>query len=245
MLRRLSDAERGRGRWVEGGDGELAFPGELVRFSIASTSRTDGDGDSSGGWRYCEVTKARRRRRKSEQRRSGRRKSSCIFENAYSPDEPDFLNLHLIDSKSSPQLSHHSSSIVHQPEAMENSKQTISIIIEFGGGMELLFSSIRTRTITIPAFYSPASLLLPVAPTTLESLTSEGTTPVDIRYLIWYLKSFLLEDKERSDLFSQGETIRPGILILINSVDWELEDEIEYKLQEKDEIVFISTLHGG
>ena len=38
---------------------------------------------------------------------------------------------------------------------------------------------------------------------------------------------------------------RPGILILINSVDWELEDEIEYKLQEKDEIVFISTLHGG
>ena len=79
MLRRLSDAERGRGRWVEGGDGELAFPGELVRFSIASTSRTDGDGDSSGGWRYCEVTKARRRRRKSEQRRSGREKVELHF----------------------------------------------------------------------------------------------------------------------------------------------------------------------
>ena len=73
--------------------------------------------------------------------------------------------------------------------------------------MELLFSSIRTRTISIPAFYSPASLLLPIASTTLESLKSEGTTPSDIKYLIWYLKSFLLEDKERSDLFSQGETM--------------------------------------
>lgn len=38
---------------------------------------------------------------------------------------------------------------------------------------------------------------------------------------------------------------RPGILILINSTDWELEGELEYELEEGDEIVFISTLHGG
>jgi len=38
---------------------------------------------------------------------------------------------------------------------------------------------------------------------------------------------------------------RPGILILINSTDWELEGELEYELQGGDEIVFISTLHGG
>lgn len=38
---------------------------------------------------------------------------------------------------------------------------------------------------------------------------------------------------------------RPGILVLINNVDWELCDELEYELQDKDEIVFISTLHGG
>lgn len=38
---------------------------------------------------------------------------------------------------------------------------------------------------------------------------------------------------------------RPGILILINSTDWELEGELEYELVEGDEIVFISTLHGG
>jgi hypothetical protein len=38
---------------------------------------------------------------------------------------------------------------------------------------------------------------------------------------------------------------RPGILVLINDADWELEGEEEYILQDGDEIVFISTLHGG
>ena len=38
---------------------------------------------------------------------------------------------------------------------------------------------------------------------------------------------------------------RPGILVLINDTDWELEGEGDYVLQNNDEIVFISTLHGG
>ena len=38
---------------------------------------------------------------------------------------------------------------------------------------------------------------------------------------------------------------RPGILVIINDTDWELLDELQYKLQHKDNIVFISTLHGG
>lgn len=71
----------------------------------------------------------------------------------------------------------------------------------------------------------------------------------------------LLHDPARVDLFAQGETVcvcfsldqmtaqitcrRPGILILVNDVDWELEGELDYELQEGDDIVFISTLHGG
>jgi len=31
----------------------------------------------------------------------------------------------------------------------------------------------------------------------------------------------------------------------VNDVDWELEGEGEYLLKDGDEIVFISTLHGG
>lgn len=38
---------------------------------------------------------------------------------------------------------------------------------------------------------------------------------------------------------------RSGILVLINGADWELEGELEYELQDRDEVVFISTLHGG
>lgn len=38
---------------------------------------------------------------------------------------------------------------------------------------------------------------------------------------------------------------RPGILVLINDADWELEGEETYELQQGDNIVFVSTLHGG
>lgn len=38
---------------------------------------------------------------------------------------------------------------------------------------------------------------------------------------------------------------RPGILVLINDADWELEGEDEYELKDKDSILFVSTLHGG
>lgn len=38
---------------------------------------------------------------------------------------------------------------------------------------------------------------------------------------------------------------RPGILVLINDADWELEGEEKYELQQGDGIVFVSTLHGG
>ena len=38
---------------------------------------------------------------------------------------------------------------------------------------------------------------------------------------------------------------RPGVLVLINDTDWELEGEGDYQLKDNDEIVFISTLHGG
>lgn len=38
---------------------------------------------------------------------------------------------------------------------------------------------------------------------------------------------------------------RPGILVLINDADWELEGEEAYEIQSGDEILFVSTLHGG
>jgi hypothetical protein len=38
---------------------------------------------------------------------------------------------------------------------------------------------------------------------------------------------------------------RPGVLILINENDWELEGGLDAELNANDSILFISTLHGG
>ncbi|KAG9354177.1 hypothetical protein JZ751_012301 [Albula glossodonta] len=60
--------------------------------------------------------------------------------------------------------------------------------------------------------------------------------------LVWIRGNLL---KERPELFVQGDTVRPGILVLINDADWELMGELSYELQDQDNVVFISTLHGG
>ncbi|EJU01329.1 ubiquitin-related modifier 1, partial [Dacryopinax primogenitus] len=97
------------------------------------------------------------------------------------------------------------------------------------GGVEVLFSNKRNQVTTLPA----------IAP-------SSGThpeRPADLRYLIRWMSDNLLTD--RKELFMDGETVRPGILVLVNDTDWELEGELDYELKPGDEIVFISTLHGG
>jgi ubiquitin related modifier 1 len=62
---------------------------------------------------------------------------------------------------------------------------------------------------------------------------------------------FIKDDTVYSPLFSVFERERlidrrrPGVLVLVNEADWELEGEGEYVLEDGDEIAFISTLHGG
>ncbi|KAI8393908.1 ubiquitin-related modifier 1 [Radiomyces spectabilis] len=101
---------------------------------------------------------------------------------------------------------------------------TITVNVEFSGGMELLFNNERKHKITLPA-------------------QSENGQPTTLQTLILHIRDNLMTDKK--DLFVDKDTVRPGILVLINNVDWELCDELEYELQNNDEIVFISTLHGG
>jgi len=100
---------------------------------------------------------------------------------------------------------------------------TKSVRVEFSGGLELLFSNQKSQKVEIP--------------------TTADDKPTDVNYLIHWLRDNLL--KERSELFVDNDTVRPGILVLINDTDWELEGEGDYVLQNNDEIVFISTLHGG
>lgn len=37
----------------------------------------------------------------------------------------------------------------------------------------------------------------------------------------------------------------PGVLVLINDTDWELEGGLEYVVRDRDTLAFITTLHGG
>ncbi|KAK7062809.1 Ubiquitin-related modifier 1 [Paramarasmius palmivorus] len=112
---------------------------------------------------------------------------------------------------------------------------SISVRVEFGGGLELLFSNEKRHNVTLPT-------QVPKNNDTKSQLNGD-TKPADVDYLIHYLRDHLL--KERAELFMENGTVRPGILVLINDTDWELEGEGEYELKNNDEIVFISTLHGG
>lgn len=72
---------------------------------------------------------------------------------------------------------------------------------------------------------------------------SNGSSLPDVRALVAHIREHMIQ--EREELFVEGDRVRPGILVLINDSDWELEGEMDYVLQPGDRVVFISTLHGG
>lgn len=47
------------------------------------------------------------------------------------------------------------------------------------------------------------------------------------------------------NLIESEESVKAGVLVLINDADWDLFDGPNYVLGRKDRITFISTLHGG
>ncbi|KAJ3500615.1 hypothetical protein NLJ89_g9716 [Agrocybe chaxingu] len=107
----------------------------------------------------------------------------------------------------------------------------VSLKIEFGGGLELLFSNQRSHRISIPSEVPKDNS------TDTESLSTKELKPVNAEYLVYHMRDHLL--KERPELFIENGTVRPGILVLINDTDWELEGEGDYKLKDGDEIVWV------
>jgi ubiquitin related modifier 1 len=96
--------------------------------------------------------------------------------------------------------------------------EMISITLEFSGGMELLFNNQKTLNLEIKPEQSMSDLIDHIAKKVIT---------------------------ERVELFQCGNTVRPGVLVLVNDTDWELLGQHEYIVQNNDVIVFISTLHGG
>jgi len=72
----------------------------------------------------------------------------------------------------------------------------------------------------------------------------EAGVPITIAWLVQHLCDHVMKDSRR-ELFVLNNSIRPGILVLINEADWELEGEDKYEILDGDNILFVSTLHGG
>lgn len=102
-----------------------------------------------------------------------------------------------------------------------SSEDTLSISVGFSGGAELLFNNCKSLQLNL----------------------KKDDKAWTLGRLIDHLKTDHL--KERPELFVSGSTVRPGILVLVNDTDWELLGELSYEIQPKDDILFISTLHGG
>jgi ubiquitin related modifier 1 len=96
---------------------------------------------------------------------------------------------------------------------------TYNVTLEFRGGAELLFNGVKEHKI---------------------ELSRDIKT---VRHLLDWIRDNML--KERPEMFLRDSTVRPGILVLINNVDWELCGELDYALADNDTVLFISTLHGG
>ncbi|WVZ65853.1 hypothetical protein U9M48_015152 [Paspalum notatum var. saurae] len=99
------------------------------------------------------------------------------------------------------------------------------LTLEFGGGLELLLeNSTKVHKVEVPP-------------------KEDGQATVTMRGLLTWVKDSLI--KERPEMFVKGDSVRPGVLVLINDCDWELCGGLDAELEEKDVVVFISTLHGG
>ncbi len=95
----------------------------------------------------------------------------------------------------------------------------MKIKVEFSGGLELLFDNQKHLAIEV------------------------DNARFTVNELIEHMRVNCLKEKE--EMFVQGGTVRPGIIVMINDTDWELEGQGDYAIQDRDVIAFISTLHGG
>ncbi|EJT74146.1 hypothetical protein GGTG_07992 [Gaeumannomyces tritici R3-111a-1] len=111
------------------------------------------------------------------------------------------------------------------PPSEKQHAPTLGIVVEFSGGLEMLFSHQVRHQLALP------------------NADDQGS-PATIAFLIGYLCRHAMKDARRH-LFVLDGHLRPGILVLINDADWELEGEEEYVIQPGDNILFVSTLHGG
>ncbi|KAL6769212.1 URM1 [Auxenochlorella protothecoides x Auxenochlorella symbiontica] len=99
----------------------------------------------------------------------------------------------------------------------------VKVVLEFSGGLDLLFDNQKSISVDVPA--------------------EDGKEEVTLSRVIFWARDNVLTS--RPELFVQASSVRPGILVLVNDVDWELSGTLDTIVDQGDRITFISTLHGG
>ena len=79
------------------------------------------------------------------------------------------------------------------------------------------------------------------APNGIDFTVPEGTT---LGQLPLIMKENLIKPEHPIPFVGDNGRVRPGILIMINDVDSEIEG-VNVVLKQNDNVTFISTLHGG
>ncbi|XP_065339324.1 ubiquitin-related modifier 1 [Cloeon dipterum] len=98
---------------------------------------------------------------------------------------------------------------------------SLKISVHFGGGAEILFDNLKQHDLELPL--------------------DNGTW--NLKRLIAWIRDNKMKSKQ--ELFVKDDSVRPGILVLVNDTDWDLLGQTEYELCDGDQVHFISTLHGG
>ncbi|CCE78610.1 Piso0_000635 [Millerozyma farinosa CBS 7064] len=99
----------------------------------------------------------------------------------------------------------------------------IKIKVEFLGGLDVISSGVREHKCILPLEEGDATL----------------------KDVIQFITKNVITDPKDIPVFICDETVRPGILVLINDTDWELEGGEDYVVESGDVFTFTSTLHGG
>ncbi|OBA19987.1 ubiquitin-related modifier 1 [Metschnikowia bicuspidata var. bicuspidata NRRL YB-4993] len=99
----------------------------------------------------------------------------------------------------------------------------IKVKVEFLGGLDVISNGIREHKVTLDG--------------------EEGD--VLMGDLIKHVTATIVCDPKDIPVFIEEDTVRPGILVLINDTDWELEGMEDYVVEAGDVFTFTSTLHGG
>ncbi|GHP09869.1 hypothetical protein PPROV_000860400 [Pycnococcus provasolii] len=101
------------------------------------------------------------------------------------------------------------------------------LFVEFTGGLEAIFDNQKQ--------------------TEQHVATESSQTPqegVSMRTLLRHLGKQIKKPQD-VQLMLAGDTVRPGVLVLVNETDWELTGGIDTMLNDGDCVAFVSTLHGG